>query len=696
MNDPSPNDDPLRPSGKEADIPGQSGPHSCGTGFQPVEDRFHSRCEKGFSHQHYVLLLMAVILLGVSMRLWLILTPGLGHEPDIKLFLKWTRALADPEHGLWGFYDAVSFCNYPPLALLIFWVVGHVAALTDATLANADLVRALLKVPACLADLGIALLLFYEGRRLFGGPRAVAASALYFLNPVSIYDSAYWGQVDAIHSAFLLLALILVNRQRFGWAGAASALALCQKFQSIAFLPLIVLEVFRIGRWRATRSMLVGGLAAAASVFLPFVWSGSSVQVFQRAYVQTIGQYPDVSRNAYNVWYILGVAGAPDSSIPLSIAKAVADGRVSFPDDASWMLLLTWRRISLAAYCLCVAAVLSIYSLRPGVIARFGAAGLLGLAFFLIPTEIHERYSLPVIAVLALWAVTGAWRERIFFLLSAMLLLNLAAVQPAGDVAPQIAGAYTALFIVLLGWLALSRAHHPAEVSDGPVRTARWNASRPVGNRSHTDPSHADPSHAGRSHRDLCPPEPAAAPSKLICWFRRATGMALASAVVAGVWIAALVAGAPPTEVPEQTVYLSSLTPIRTQQGWGKLATDTSVGHGPIYLGNTYYLRGLGTHAPSRLEYAIPEGLHTFETVVGIDKDTRGRGSVKITVQVDGKGVFTSGKITWESGPVTVRIPVEGASTLVLVADPTADGKRSDHVDWAAARFLRSRPQPED
>ncbi|MCH8251368.1 MAG: NPCBM/NEW2 domain-containing protein [Planctomycetes bacterium] len=135
-------------------------------------------------------------------------------------------------------------------------------------------------------------------------------------------------------------------------------------------------------------------------------------------------------------------------------------------------------------------------------------------------------------------------------------------------------------------------------------------------------------------------------------------------------------------------VFLSALTPDSVTQGWGELATDRSVGGGAIRLGKKAYVRGVGTHAPSKIEYAIPEGYDTFEAVVGVSRSTNGEGSIVAAVDLDDKQVFVTKTLTGTSDPAIVRIPLDGATKLTLRVDPTSDGKRFDHVDWAMARFV--------
>jgi Gpi18-like mannosyltransferase len=596
--------------------------------------------------------LAAILLIGLAIRAWIAATPGLGLEDDLRIFSSWSRNLAD--NGLARFYATQQFCDYPPLGVLVFYSVGKTANALGGGHASEALLRAVLKIPACLADLGIALLIFVEARRWLGRRAGTAAAALYFLNPVTLYDSAYWGQVDAIYTFFALLALVLVARRHWHWAGVAAAAGLLAKFQTIAFVPLLLFETYRLGGWRAIGGKIVAGVALAGVVTAPFALTNTLTDVLQRGYVNVVGQYKQLSKGAFNTWSLIAPADTTDAAPPVVLARIAAAGQAQIPADSSWLLALTWRRISLLAYALSVAIVLAIYSLRPGPIARYGSAALLGLAFFLFPTEMHERYAFPVLAFLALWAVSGEWRERIFFLASAMLLLNLAFVLPPGQLAPQIAAVSLLVFGVIL--IALAR---------GQATSARADAL-PIS-----------------SGVDL----PARGSQRLIRWFRRFTLAAVVLAAAGGASIGVMAARVPaPTSVAD-TIYLSNLQPQSVHQAWHSLMLDRAVAGGPLQLGETIYLRGLGTHAPSRIDYAVPAGAMSFRALAGIDHGTGGPGTTIVIVELDGKRVFKSAVLSWQSEPVELNVPVTGAKRLVLRTDPTPDGQRADHVDWVLARF---------
>src|SRR5437588_9450188 len=146
-------------------------------------------------------LLLAVLGAGLLLRLWLayVVFPGQGFASDIRLFAGWARSLAATGPG--AFYASDPTANYPPAYVYVLWLLGRVAP--------GDALGPLLKLPAILADVGIAALLARLGGRWLGWRAGVAAAALYLFIPATWYDSALWGQVDAVSALAMMTALVL-------------------------------------------------------------------------------------------------------------------------------------------------------------------------------------------------------------------------------------------------------------------------------------------------------------------------------------------------------------------------------------------------------------------------------------------------------------------------------------------------------
>ncbi len=597
--------------------------------------------------------LLGVLLAGVALRAWIISDGTLGHMPDLRLFAIWSEGLAT--RGLAAFYATADLCDYPPLSILIYYATGLAAQALGIGFEYPGPIITLLKVPACLADLAIAVLLFVAGSRRYSRRAGAAAAALFFLNPAVLYDTAYWGQVDTIYALFLLASLMLVGRGRWGWAGAALAAALLAKFQTIAVAPLIIFEVYRLGGWRALGVKLMGMITLTALILAPFSWTGTLDDVMLRSYVEVVGQYPYLSKGAYNIWHLYGNPSQSDAGHPPFLLNLIAQGRTELNADESLLLRFTWRSFSLALYALVVAVIVSLYSLRPGTPNRYLTAGLLVLAFFLFPTEMHERYTIPALVILPLWAIAARKNERVYAALSMLVLLNLAAIEPAAGGASFIAAGVLAVFALLL---------------IVPFRGAATLAAETPPARPDTDPPPLRPT------------------PRLIPLFRGATLLAVLGALGVTAW--ALTLSRPATNAtPDQNlVYLSALNPLRSQQGWGNLQRDRSVSGGTLRLEQRLYLRGVGTHAPAEIVYDIPAGAAEFRVRAGVHHNPRQWGTLVLRIALDREVVYVSPKLTGAGPIVDVALPLRDAKQLTIFADHAGDGLRSDHLDLALARFV--------
>ena len=59
--------------------------------------------------------------------------------------------------------------------------------------------------------------------------------------------------------------------------------------------------------------------------------------------------------------------------------------------------------------------------------------------------------------------------------------------------------------------------------------------------------------------------------------------------------------------------FLDALEPVAVTQGWGTLQRNCSVWGKPLLIGGKRFARGLGTHAPSKIVYALNRQYRRFE-----------------------------------------------------------------------------------
>lgn len=308
-------------------------------------------------------------LLVASLALRLLSLGLAGHDGDVRVTSRWAEHLA--EVGAWRFYEGDSSI-YPAL-LYPLWAMGALLDGPDLHLA--------VKGMSIPFDLAVGLLLFAALRGRAGDDRALAIAGLYLLNPATVLAGPVWGQVDSAGTLPYLGALLALAHRRHGLAGGLAVLATLVKPQfGLAVLPVLVLAAVRARRWRSAEPMwraLAGMLAAYAVVALPLQLTPWRYGGLLTA---TASRQPETSLNAFNPWGLLVGFGVPDAPYVLTGSLLLAAGLVA----CLWGLR---RRADLA------------------VVLAVGA--LLTLAFYFLPTRVHERYLYPAVAVLAPFALSG-------------------------------------------------------------------------------------------------------------------------------------------------------------------------------------------------------------------------------------------------------------------------------------------------
>ena len=141
-------------------------------------------------------------------------------------------------------------------------------------------------------------------------------------------------------------------------------------------------------------------------------------------------------------------------------------------------------------------------------------------------------------------------------------------------------------------------------------------------------------------------------------------------------------------------VDLSDLTPVESEvagftgAGW-PWTRDRAVTGGPLRLPGAGTLdRGVGTHALTRLTFAVPDGAAAFTSLVGLDPVAGRRGTADVSVLVDGRPAASPGRLTFVSGAVPVRVPLAGAKRLTLVVDYGPAGGVQAAVNWGLPRVV--------
>ena len=378
--------------------------------------------------------LIAISLAGLAIRLGLApFFDGFGF--DIYLFGEWAQTLTT--HPFASFYTHAESPDHLPGDLWFLWGAARIYVLLGGERFEGVPFLITVKSISAIADVAAGIALFAIVRRVRQSDRlALIAAAAYVLNPAAIFMSAIWGQWDSISIALVLWAFWLALLPRDAWIAGMPLLAwaLMIKPQLALLVPFVLL--LPISRaWDASDRRLMPTLRTLA----PRVVAAGAIAI---AMVCALGlpfgvglpgipsDWPLLDRLdfALNLWSYTTMGAFNPWIIPIGSLDRWSDVSVTFLG----LTPHTWGTLMLVvAYAAILLAV--VWRLRERMHVDLVIWGMLavGMAWFMLPTRVHERYLFPafVLAILgmAVARLSSAW--VVFAVgISASFLLNLAAV----------------------------------------------------------------------------------------------------------------------------------------------------------------------------------------------------------------------------------------------------------------------------
>jgi dolichyl-phosphate-mannose-protein mannosyltransferase len=350
------------------------------------------------------LVLGPLLLVGLLVRFW-----AMRWSPfliDMNTFIAWGERLR--QVGPSDFYQEGYFADYTPGYLYVLWLLAEVKHALVPT-ASSDWTYVLHRLPATICDLAIAVVLFnFIEHRLrrpappdrnahVGDPWPVlpaVVAALWLFNPAVVFNAAIWGQVDAIVTLPMLLALIFLIDGRPEAATVSYVVAFLIKPHAVTIAPVVGLALFV---WfplsRALRAIGVGVLSGVIILmpffgirFLPGLWN---LLTDSREY------YAYTSLFSYNLWGIYGSWRDDRLSVfgPLS-ARGI--GIALLIVGLTYGLIHLWRELRHGAERAYTLFLFSTYfAFMPVVVL----------------TTMHERYIYPVLVFLLIFAALSYVRR---------------------------------------------------------------------------------------------------------------------------------------------------------------------------------------------------------------------------------------------------------------------------------------------
>ncbi|MHB0877197.1 MAG: hypothetical protein ACYC5O_14260 [Anaerolineae bacterium] len=375
-----------------------------------------------------------VAIVVASLLLYIPLSWTTGYWGDIEIYMAWTHQIT--HYGIHAAYspDFVAPPNTTPVLLYPFRLAGEVFRLLWSpdfpppweVRTDQQYLRFLLRLPALAATAAIAAVLYLyvkrRWRRLHSGDGgdavALLVAAVYLFNPAVVFESAYYGQMGAVHTLFMLLAVIGVVEGWPAWGWAALTVGMLTKPQADVFAPLLLLLTWQRYGWKGLLRSALAVVATALVILAPFLYYGTLGEMWERV-SRVTAYHPILSATAHNLWWLVSLGqGSASDLATLPFLANLGFGFINF------------RLIGLGLFALAYLLVLARAALTPrgqssalphvplteGEGASSYAIGAyLFLAFFILPTQIHENHLIPMFPLLLLAVVFDRRRGLSFY-----------------------------------------------------------------------------------------------------------------------------------------------------------------------------------------------------------------------------------------------------------------------------------------
>ncbi|MDR1463826.1 MAG: hypothetical protein LBJ11_00815 [Oscillospiraceae bacterium] len=341
------------------------------------------------------------------------------------LDLYWYKGWAmDAPNGLFSIYTRAReiSLDYPPLYLFPLHAIGRLCQHFPNLLRYYPYEMLLFKAVPILFDAACIPLIYAVGRKR-NQWAALTAALAWALCPAMFLNGAMWGQTDSILCFELLLSFWLLDSGRPIAGCVAFAAAGLTKYQALAFLPVLLLELFGKTRPIPWKKALLGLGAAALTVFavfLPFSIGAKNPALVFDLYLGGQNKYPYYTLNACNFYALLGLnwGGFGD--------PATKDTQSLFGlPEGHFLAGITTAHLSTVLTLLIIGWVCYLYIKGKGK-SGWAAGLLLTQGLFLWTTRMHERYQIVVLPFALMAYVTSGNRRflHLFGSLSVIVFFN--------------------------------------------------------------------------------------------------------------------------------------------------------------------------------------------------------------------------------------------------------------------------------
>src|SRR3989344_4221921 len=169
---------------------------------------------------------------------------------------------------------------------------------------NLQLLYAFLRLPSILSDLIIGVLIYAIASRQSVN-NGLLASSLFLFNPLIVYNSAFWGQMDSINNMFFLTAIFFLMKRKYFFSLIILSLSFYVKLSLIFFLPILIVVYYLLEKNK--KKLLISCVLSIVLMCLitlpisgkPHVW------LFEFLTKNGLGEMQNITAFAFNFWWMI-------------------------------------------------------------------------------------------------------------------------------------------------------------------------------------------------------------------------------------------------------------------------------------------------------------------------------------------------------------------------------------------------------
>ena len=348
------------------------------------------------------------------------------------------------EHGLSQIYH--SDTNYMPIYLHGLYWFGKLQGSTALIYANSYQ----LKYFFLLFDFAGAIAITHALRKYYSRP---FAEYMLLFNMGYLYCTTIWGQLDSVPTTIVILTVICLFERKLLWAIFFGTLSIYAKLQAIIFVPffgiLLIYQLCMKSDKYLIMKLLGVSFVTQFVLLSPFIFGGTFGN-FLKVVQESVGFFPRVSVQAFNIWYLLL------KQDPATLNDTTAFAGLTYKQ---WGFIMFFTLSAITFIPLIISTLKNILSKKTLDKNYYSllwlTIGTIAIVFFFTNTQMHERYSFPAIPMYFTYALLTN-RYAIFALTSMAHLMNVDAVNKTLGLNP-FKPEYTALIFAVVLCLSLVR-----------------------------------------------------------------------------------------------------------------------------------------------------------------------------------------------------------------------------------------------